>query len=187
MITIDAPISFVLGSGLALMAQPETWPTVRSRGYLLQTLVLTPVIAFFMMRFPDWEWNYMFGAEAFFFGEGNTGGIVVFVVMLALMNASYMFGFHYAARLVHRGHREKAMRMVFGMLALIATIIVVMWRQTLYVGTISEFEAGTANLIFTEPAFLVAQGLAGTLLTLGTLWALRPQTSSTGGQRLQAG
>lgn len=179
MITIDAPISFLVGAGVAYSMRPRSAEPAGAlvdrtgallRGFIVQSVVLTPLIIFFMLRFPDWEWNYFFDAGNFFLTQSSLG-VLVFAVMVALMNLSFLAGFRAAESLVLQGKGKAVIGLLAATGALIGAIIVALYDQTLHVGTLAEFTAGTAVPAYTVPAFLAAQGLAGPLLAVGMYWA----------------
>ena len=173
MITIDAPISLLVGAGLALATRDSETHTIKDRnatflkGLAMQSIILSPVILFFMIRFPDWEWNYMFNAREFFFGDGNSAvGVAVLATVMALLNISFIAGFMLAEKLIQK---QKLMG-VFALLgvasALIVGLILSMLDQTINLGTLAEYQAGAASFILTNVEFLGAQAIAGTLLVI---------------------
>lgn len=177
MITIDAPISFLLGSGLAYAAakkQNSNRDEVFLKGFILQSCVLSPVILFFMIRFADWEWNYLFNANEFFFGKDNLGiGATSIAILIALLNATYILGFKFSSKLIEQGKEKQVVTMLAGTLALIALIMLIMFKQTLHIGTLAEFQNGEAGLIFLNIEFLLAQTGAVVLLGLGFFYTMK--------------
>jgi len=177
MITIDAPISFLLGSGLAYAASKKEnpdMPGVFFKGFILQTCVLTPVILFFMLRFADWEWNYMFNAQAFFFGEENPGlGATAIAVIAGLLNLTYILGFKFAEKATEQGKDKQVLMVLGGTGAAVLVTMLIMVDQTLHIGTLAEFNNGEAGLIFLNPSFLIAQTSAGILLAVGIFLSLK--------------
>jgi hypothetical protein len=177
MITIDAPISFLLGSGLAYAASRQDkadFDAIFLKGLVLQACVLSPVILFFMLRFPDWEWNYMFDARQFFFGEGRLSiGAASIALILSLLNLTYIIGFKLSTKLIKLEKAQQVLYMLGGVGTLIAVIILAMLDQTLHIGTLAEYQNQTAGLIFFNIDFLLAQAGAGVLLTIGFVLTLR--------------
>lgn len=180
MITIDAPISFLLGAGLAMAGnnKSKSYNEIFLKGLILQSCVLSPVILFFMLRFPDWEWNYMFNAQAFFFKPDNIGiGAATIAVIMALLNATYILGFQFAQKLLSKDMKRQLNTLLISVSVLILVIMGLMFEQTLYVGTLAEFESQSASLIFMTRDFLIAQTAAGVLLASG--FSLILKTSAT--------
>ncbi len=177
MITIDAPISFLLGSGLAYAASKKSNTNkndVFLKGFILQSCVLSPVILFFMIRFADWEWNYLFNAHDFFFGRENLGiGATSIAVLIALLNATYILGFKLAVKLIDQGKEKQLLMMLAGTLGLVAIIMLIMLKETLHIGTLLEFQNEEAGLIFLNIEFLLAQTGAVILLGLGFMYTLK--------------
>lgn len=179
MITVDAPISFVVGGAIALACKEREAPRIRDRnrllyrGMLFQSTILTPVILYFMLRFPDWEWNYMFDAGTFFFGGGQpTLAFAILCVGVALINLSFFLGFLLVEALVARGRERAALGALGGVGAAIGLTIAVMYRQTLHLGTYDAFQAGEADLIFTNLEFLAVETIAGLLVVPTVAWII---------------
>ena len=173
MISIDGPISFLVGGALVLARRrPDGEVPARNRllakGLLFQSSVLTPLILFYLVRFPDWEWNYLFDARAFFFDAARpTLGFACLSLVVACVNASFYVGFRVTEALVARGHVARAKRLVFGTIALVLLTMALMLRQTLHVGSYAEFAAGEARLIFVHVEWLVVTLGGGLLIALG--------------------
>lgn len=183
MITIDAPISFLLGAGLAYAGSKKNNPdysAIFHKGFILQTCILTPVILFFMLRFPDWEWNYLFDAQAFFFGEDNKGlGAASIAAIAGLLNLTYIVGFTLARKLIEQGKQKRLLQLLLGTTALVIIIMLLMLEQTLHIGTLEEFNKGEAGLIFFNRDFLLAQSGAGVLLALGIFLSLKGSSKAS--------
>jgi hypothetical protein len=180
MITIDAPISFLLGAGLALAGnnKKKDYEQVFLKGFILQSCVLSPVILFFMLRFPDWEWNYLFNAQKFFFGADNPGlGAATIALIIALLNLTYIFGFHFAKKLLEANKKNQLVLILGAVVGLVLTIMLVMFEQTLHVGTLAEFKSKSAPLIFVTRDFLLAQTAAVIMLTVGFTLILKTSSS----------
>lgn len=178
MITIDGPISFLAGAGLAVACADGKKIRDRDRtlyrGLLFQATVLTPIILYFMVRFPDWEWNYMFDARAFFFDRTDSPlGFVVLTVCTSLISAGFYLGFRVAESLLARGKRQGALRLLAGTGLLIGAIIAMMHDQALHMGSYAEYMSGTAPYTFTNVEFLIVQGVAGALIALSLGWIIR--------------
>lgn len=173
MITVDGPISFFVGGAIALACRSATGDKVRDRdrtlfhGFILQTVVLTPVILFFMLRFPDWEWNYFFNAKEFFFGEDSSFGIWIIVIVMALMNLSYLLGFYITEKMIKKDQFIQPVVMLASVLILMGVIMLSMIDQSLHIGTLEEYQNEEATLIFFNLSFLFAQTLAVVLIALG--------------------
>jgi len=173
MITVDGPISFFVGGAVALACRSATGDKVRDRdrtlfnGFLLQTVVLTPVILFFMLRFPDWEWNYFFNAKEFFFGGDSSFGIWIIAIIIALMNLSYVAGFFITEKMIKKDQVVQPILMLGSVLILMGYIMLSMIDQSLHIGTLEEYQSGEASLIFFSPSFLFAQTVAVVLIALG--------------------
>jgi hypothetical protein len=183
MITVDAPISFLLGSGLVLAVSQKDNIDIKEtfyKGLILQTCVLSPVIIFFMLRFPDWEWNYLFDAQAFFFGEGRSRvGATSLALILALLNLTYIIGFKLGESLLEQ-QKTKALKIIIAAtVSGILLTMLAMLEQTLHVGTLAEFENKTAGLIFFNIDFLIAQTGAGMLLGIGFFLVLKSPGKKT--------
>lgn len=178
MITVDGPISFLVGGGIALACRKRAGAGVIDRdrtllrGMLLQSLVLTPVILFFMVRYPDWEWNYLFDARAFFFDDGIGVGAPLLALIAAAITASHWLGFRVVEALLQTGRIRIAGQLLVTVGILVGAVMAWMWEQTLWVGTLAEWQAGEATLIFLEPGFLAAQTVAGLLLVPGIAWII---------------
>ena len=181
MITIDAPISFLMGASLAVARRNAEGTAVAHRhrvlakGMLFQSTVLTPVILFFMARFPDWEWNYFFDARAFFFDNEGPAGLVVLCAVVALVNASFWGGFRVAEWLMAKGQLGVAKRVMVGCGVVILGIMGVLYDQSLHVGTFEEFGRAQGALIFSNVEFLVTLAVAGTLIAAAYVWLLRSE------------
>ncbi|MBV1873773.1 MAG: hypothetical protein KUG80_03275 [Gammaproteobacteria bacterium] len=111
MITVGGPISFLIGGAVAYACRSATGDKVRDRdrtltnGLILQSVVLTPVILFFMLRFPDWGWDYMANAQALFLDDNPGFGIMLTAVIVAVMNLSYLLGFHVTESMIKKSRR----------------------------------------------------------------------------------
>lgn len=181
MITIDAPISFLVGASLAVARRDATGRAVANRdrvlwkGLLFQSTVLTPVILFFMARFPDWEWNYFFDARAFFFDSAGPLGFAVLCAVVALVNVSFYLGFRAAEWLMARGQLRRARRVVIGTGVVILAIMGVLYDQSLHVGTFDEFGRAQGRLIFADPEFLGTLGVAGVLIAGALFWLFKSE------------
>jgi len=172
-ISIDGPISFLVGGALVLARRrPDGEVPARDRllakGLLFQSSVLTPLILFYLVRYPDWEWNYLFDARAFFFGDAHpTLGFACLSLVVACVNASFYLGFRVVEALLARGHVARAKRLVLAASALILLTMALMFRQTLHVGSYAEFVAGQATLIFVHMEWLGVTLGGGVLIVLG--------------------
>jgi len=177
-ITIDAPISFAIGAALAVRGRDPEQSTVPGRERLLrktmlfQSTVLAPTILFFMLRFPDWEWNYFFDARAFFLNGAAPWGFAVLALVMALVNLSAYGGFVVAERLIERGQAAGAARLVTGVALLVLALMAGLYDRTLHVGSLSEYRAGTAPLMFAHGEFLAVLAVAGLLLASSLAWLL---------------
>ena len=179
MITIDAPISFLVGGAIALAtkdplkAQIQDRSAVLLRGLILQSVILTPMILFFMLRFPDWEWNYMFDARQFFFANATPIlGIGLLVVITALINVSFLAGFRLVEAFIIRNQTGRAVQTLVGTLLLVGVIMAVMFEQTLHLGTYAEYNAGSAQLVITNVEFVGVLGVSGVLLAVSGYWVV---------------
>lgn len=182
MITIDGPISFLVGAGIAAACRRNDSVLDRDRtllrGLVLQSLVLTPIILFFMIRFPDWEWNYLFDAKSFFFRDHPRLAPLLLALIASVLTASYLIGFVVAERLMRGGRTKAVIALLAGTGGLVGLIMAVMWKQTLFIGTRAEWLANEAPLIFTVPDFLIAQTAAGILLSPAIAWIIRTARKS---------
>lgn len=185
MITIDAPISFLVGASIAVARRNEEGTAVQHRdrvlakGLLFQSTILSPIILFFMSRFPDWEWNYFFDARAFFFESEGSLGFAALALVVALVNASFWVGFRCAEWLMAQGKLDVAKKVVIGTGVLILGTMAVLYNQSLHVGTYDEFEHGSAGLMFTHLEFVTILVVAGTLIAIGLGWLLRSERQHT--------
>ncbi len=180
MITVDAPISFLLGSGIVYVAARKgiDHQTLFAKAFILQTVILSPVILFFMIRFPDWEWNYLFDAQTFFFGEGRAVvGATWLAIIMALLNLTFIAGFKLAGWLVDSKQHKQLLFLLAGILSLIGLTMLAMLQRALYIGTLEEFQTGQAQLIFVTRDFLLAQGIAVILLSLGFFQVVKKDTA----------
>lgn len=178
MITIDAPISFLAGAGLAVACADGNKVRDRDRtlyrGLLFQATLLTPMILYFMLRFPDWEWNYMFDARAFFLDRSDSPlGFAILVICTSLISAGFYLGFCAAEALLLKGKRQAALQLLAATGALIGLIIVIMHDQTLHLGTYAQYKNGNAPLLFTHIEFLIVQAIAALLIALSFGWIVR--------------
>ena len=184
MITIDAPISFLVGASIAVARRNDQGNAVQNRdrvlakGLLFQSTILSPIILFFMARFPDWEWNYFFDARAFFFDGEGSAGYATLALVVALVNASFWVGFRAAETLMHRGKLATARKMVLGTGVAILVIMAILYDQSLHVGTFSEFEGGRAGLMFAKLEFVLTLVVAGALIAVGIAWLIRSERQS---------
>ena len=178
-ITIDAPISFVVGATLAVRGRDRVGPSAQGRdrllrkGLLFQSTVLSPIILFFMLRFPDWEWNYFFDARAFFLDDTDTPwGFAALTGVMVLVNLSFYGGFVAAESLVLRGRAGAAVRLIAVVSLVVLVTMAVLYEQTLHVGSLAEYQAGTAPLLFVHKEFLAVLILAGVALATSLAWLL---------------
>lgn len=178
MITIDGPISFLAGGGLALACREGKKIIDRDRlfyrGMTFQATILTPVILFFMVRFPDWEWNYLFDARAFFFDNtASPWGFVILAAATAAISGSFYLGFRASEYFIAQGRPKTALNMLGAVGALVAVIMAILHDQALHLGTLAEYRAGTATLLFLHVEFMVVQGVAGVLIAGAIAWIVR--------------
>ena len=177
MITIDAPISFLTGAAIAATCAQDGAVLRRdrtfARGLVVQAMVLCPLIVYFMVRFPDWEWNYFFDAQRFFFDSPGPVGEVVFALAVVAINGSFVGGFRLAERWIERGNERGVWRMIGATGVLIGAIMVALYKQTLYLGTLAQWQAGEAPLILTVGEFYVAMAVAAVGLGAGLTWVIR--------------
>ncbi|MEM9069603.1 MAG: hypothetical protein AAGE52_13910 [Myxococcota bacterium] len=181
MITIDAPISFLVGAALATARRDPEKPEVRNRdrllhkGLLFQSTILTPVILFFMARFPDWEWNYFFDARAFFFDSAGPWGFLVLTIVISLINLSFVAGFRFAEAAIRQGAPERAQQTVLGTGGIVLLTMAVLYDRSLHVGTFEEYQEASAQLIFLHGEFMVVLGVAGAVIAAGIATVLRSE------------
>lgn len=184
MITIDAPISFLVGAGIAVARRNEQGTGVHNRdgvlakGLLFQSTILSPIILFFMARFPDWEWNYFFDARAFFFDGDGSAGFATLAIVVAMVNASFWVGFRAAEMLMQRGKLDVARKMVVGTGIAILVIMAILYDQSLHVGTFAQFEMGEAGLMFAHLEFVAILVIAAVLIAAGLTLLLRSERQS---------
>ena len=184
MITIDAPISFLVGASIAVARRSSDGTAVENRdrvlakGLLFQSTVLSPIILFFMSRFPDWEWNYFFDARAFFFDGDGSAGFAALAIVVALVNASFWVGFRTAEALMQRGKLATARKVVIGTGVAILVIMAILYDQSLHVGTFAQFERGEAGLMFAHVEFVTILVVAGALIAAGLTLLLRSERHS---------
>lgn len=183
MISVDLPISFLLGGGLALVTQLEGNPgrynrdRTLLRGMLLQSLVVSPIILYFLLRFPDWEWHYLFDARRFFFESTSPSlGLLLIVLLLAALNFSFYFGFTLVEARLKQGRLFAAAGLLGGVGLFVLTIVILLLDRTLHLGTYAQYQAGNATLIFMHIEFLFVMAVAGLLIAFGLVKVL------TGGQ-----
>jgi len=184
MITVDAPISFLVGGAIALACRSATGDKIRDRdrtlvhGLILQSVVLTPVILFFMLRFPDWEWNYMLDARRFFLEDNPSLGIMLVVILVAVMNLSYLLGFYLTEKMIKKDQLLQPISLLVLVSISMLVVMLSMSDQALHIGTLEEYRSGTAPLIFFSPQFLIAQSIAGVLIALGIIAIIRAAHNS---------
>lgn len=184
MITIDAPISFLVGAGIAVARRRkdgrgvENRDRVLAKGLLFQSTILSPIILFFMSRFPDWEWNYFFDARAFFFDGEGSAGYAALAIVVALVNFSFWVGFRVAETLMQRGKLDVARKMVVGTGIVILVIMAILYDQSLHVGTFAQFESGEAGLMFVHLEFVAILVIAGGLIAASLFFLLRSERQS---------
>ena len=173
MITVDGPISFLVGGAVAYACRSATGDKVRDRdrtltnGLILQSVVLTPVILFFMLRFPDWEWNYMLNAQALFLDDNPGFGIMLIAVIVAVMNLSYLLGFYVTENMIKKEQTLQPIAMLVSVVVFMGAVMFVMMDEALHIGTLAEYESGDAPLIFFKFEFLLAQTVAVVLIAGG--------------------
>jgi hypothetical protein len=178
MITIDLPISFLAGMGVAIAARDPGTGRIKNpdraaaAGLAYQGLCLTPTILYFMTRFPDWEWNYFFAAGDFFFGmAAGAGGAVppfwgaagpfIFILLAAFTTASHMAGFALAARLIAHGRVRTARNTLAAVMVAVLITVAALADRALHVGTYHLYKSGNAPLFFDSGEFLVTLAVAG--------------------------
>lgn len=187
MITIDFPISFLAGVGFALAANPDTsslgGPGAKtcaprctlSPGLFYQALFLTPVIVYYMTRFADWEWHYLFDARRFFLTEVSATSSIVFCITIALTVLFHQMGFAIALRWVNQGNRSKAVGL--GIAAILVTIIVPLFflHQATHVGLFAEYIAGTASPAWQHQEYIITLAVSGLIVIPTYYLAVRRQ------------
>lgn len=184
MITIDAPISFLLGTGIALatISADSTKQQIQQNllyGFILQSCILSPIILFFMLRFPDWEWNYLFNAKQFFFSEQSLSlGAASIALIMAILNATYLLGFKLSEHFLLNNKKNTVIAIISATLISVLAIMAIMFKQTLNIGSLAEFQAETTTLIFMNTDFLIAQTSAGVLLAIGFIIIMKTSKSS---------
>ena len=184
MITIDGPISFLVGAGVAVARRNEKGTGVQNRdrvlakGLLFQSTILSPIILFFMARFPDWEWNYFFDARAFFFDGDGSAGFATLAIVVSLVNASFWFGFRAAETLMMRGKLDTARKMVIATGIAILVIMAILYDQSLHVGTFDQFQTGEAGLLFVQVEFIATLVVAALLIAIGLTWLITSERQS---------
>ena len=171
MITVDAPVSFLLGGAIALLTQMDAQPNdpkrnkVLMQGIMLQSMVVSPLILFFLLRFPDWEWHYLFNAREFFFSEDTLFfGVLCIIALMALLNGAFYLGFVLVERYLLKDQLLSALKLLGAVALGSVTIIVILIEQTLYLGTYEEFQSQQAPLIFESWEFVSVMVAAGPLL-----------------------
>lgn len=184
MITVDAPICFLVGGGLALACRDGAQSRVRNRdrllirGLLFQSMLLSPVILYFMLRFPDWEWIYLFDARSFFFGgQGFALGSLLLVVAVALLNLSFYVGFRVVEWLVARHQVRWAQGLLIAVLLAMGAILLATFEQTVHVGSLAAYRAHEAPLVLNHLEFLLTQTIAAVLVAAALWWLIRTNQS----------
>ncbi|RMF16891.1 MAG: hypothetical protein D6761_05505 [Candidatus Dadabacteria bacterium] len=177
MITIDAPISFLTGAAIAATCAQDGVVLRRdqtfARGLIVQALVLCPLIVYFMVRFPDWEWNYFFDARRFFFDSPGPVGEIVFALSIVAINGSFVLGFGIAERWITQGNERAVWKMLAVIGGLILAIMGILYDQSLHLGTYAQWKAAQAPLILTIGEFYAAMGVATIGLAAGLTWVVR--------------
>lgn len=181
MISIDGPISFLVGGAIALARRRpdgklEARDRLLTKGLLFQSTVLSPLILFYLVRFPDWEWNYLFDAGQFFFGApDSTLGFALLSALVAAINATFYAGFRVVEALIARGQVARAKQLLIGVALLILATMLAMFEQSTHVGTYAEFAAGEATLIVEHMEWLVVTVVGGALIGLALALLLRSE------------
>lgn len=185
MISVDLPISFLLGGGLALATQIQGQPDRYNRdktllqGMLIQSFFVSPIILYFLLRFPDWEWHYLFDARSFFFGSGGHAfGVLLIVALLAVLNYSFYLGFTVVERRLNEGRLVFAVGLLGGIGLAVVSVILLLLDRTLHLGTYAQYQNGEAKLIFTHLEFLMVMAVAGLLIAGGFFQVLTGKSNN---------
>ena len=149
MVIFDIATSFITGAAIGVRAQGER----RDLALLAGGLGMGVPGLFFLERYRDWDWQYIFDPASL------PPGIPALFIMAVLMAA--VAGHHL-------GSRQPKIVPV----ALIAFVVYVacFWHQTLYVGSYAEYQAGTAQFLPSEfLTHLVLLGPPGAII-LALCW-----------------
>lgn len=177
MFVIDTPISLLAGAAIAYKASNtdekfENRDRAFARGLLLQSLLITPLTVFFLLRFPDWQLSYLIDAHTTM--KTDTGAWMGLFFMIWL-NAFYVVGFNVAATLINTGRRQRVLQLIYALLAVITVVTTLVFDATLYLGSSSQYHAGTAPSSAANYEFLAVVFIGLPLWLAGYFWAIRAQ------------
>ncbi|MCC6807293.1 MAG: hypothetical protein IT381_07705 [Deltaproteobacteria bacterium] len=172
MVTIDVPACIALGAIVAIRHKkelPEQTPQLRLAAFMLVTFGFVPLGSAFDFYFHDWEWQYFFDRTE----------PVMSILFNVAMSAGGLLGFELARRAIMKGNEKGAMIVAGSALGFTALYSAVFFQRVLWVGTVAEWQSGTATFMLTHTRFMML--LAGTALYL-TAWIymliVRPLTPS---------
>jgi hypothetical protein len=176
MFIIDTPISLLVGAAVAYSASGngstiENRNRAFSRGLLIQSLLITPLTVFFLLRFPDWEVSYLVDART---TMESTLGPWLGMLFIIWLTAFYVVGFKWGEKLIASGKRNTLKKVVFGLLGIITVINVYVFRETLYLGTTAQYHAGTAPGAVISYEFLAAVFIGLPSWIIAYMWAIKP-------------
>lgn len=185
MITIDFPISFLAGVGFAFATKsavsipggPSTAvPRERcilSPGLFYQAFFLTPVIVYFMTRYADWEWHYLFDARKFFLIEASATSSILFCITIALTVLFHQMGFAMTRRLL-LGHQCRQAK-VLAIAAILVTVGIPLFflHQATHVGLYADYLSGRTPAAWNDTEYLLTLVVSGLIVIPPYSLALR--------------
>jgi len=161
MMQIDLQSSFLVGSTMAtlarrrlLAASPDWLARTRIVVLAFSAIVFAPVWLYITLRWTPWETMYIWDLA--------TVPTWLLALFLPLISLGALVGFEMTRRLLHGGHRGRAL--AFNGLV-VASVALIIWRgraEAAFVGSIEEFDAGgRGNLLHSDLAamLLVATAL----------------------------
>jgi hypothetical protein len=126
MVIFDIATSFITGAAIGIRAQGER----RDLALLAGGLGMGVPGLFFLERYRDWDWQYIFDPTTLPYG---VPALFVMFVLLASVAGHYV------------GSRQPKVLPVS--LVLFVIYVACFWHQTLYVGSYAEYHAGSAQFL----------------------------------------
>jgi hypothetical protein len=141
---------------------PEKAAECLNRSRIFTAAVVAPVSLYFLFRWPHWSWMYAV--------RNRPRRAALVALAFGLLMGMNELGFRNAARLIAGGRESTAAAEGAATLALPLLIGLIGVRRLLRLGTIEEFEAGTAGFTPFNLEFLSSISLAGVVAVAGALY-----------------
>lgn len=127
-------------------------------------VTFVPFAAYYVARYPDWSWMYLFPSTSLP-GYVTYGALAVYV-------AAVWAGFELTGALLKAGQLLPARLNAIGDLVILGVITVWGWHRLMFAGPFEEYQAGSAPLIFKTPLFWAVAAM-GVVFVPALLFMLR--------------